>query len=164
MKETWLGIEVYKWYSVWKRNGNNKTLHKLSFTWILLGHPSLIVNYGITLFKIFICDGKSLDIWSEITFLCASSKTWFPTVYPMIYLPKWKFWIWLSPFLQFHSNWSVASSIKLQVIKWNLTHLMTSKYFRQYNAGYTVTIFWRNPIRHLVTKSSALECFIYRPW
>ena len=27
-----------------------------------------------------------------------SHKTWFPTVYLTIYLPKWKFWIWLSPF------------------------------------------------------------------
>ena len=25
-------------------------------------------------------------------------KTWFPNIYPTIYLPKWKFWIWLSPF------------------------------------------------------------------
>ena len=25
-------------------------------------------------------------------------KTWFPNVYPSIYLTKWKFWIWLSPF------------------------------------------------------------------
>ena len=27
-----------------------------------------------------------------------SRKTWFPNVYPTIYLPKWKIWIWLSPF------------------------------------------------------------------
>ena len=28
-----------------------------------------------------------------------SHKTWFPTVYLMIFLPKWKFWIWFT-----HSN------------------------------------------------------------
>ena len=27
-----------------------------------------------------------------------SDKAWFPNIYLTIYLPKWKFWIWLSPF------------------------------------------------------------------
>ena len=50
------------------------------------------------------------------------------------------------------SNWSVASRIKVYVIKQNVTFIMTSNYFRQYIA---VTNFY--PIKRHVTKASALE-------
>ena len=38
---------------------------------------------------------------------------------------------------------------------------MTSNYFWQYIAGYTVANLWRYPIRHRITKSSALELSVY---
>ena len=53
---------------------------------------------GITIFKIFIWGGISLDIRSEITFYGSTAlmnKTKFPTVYLTIYLPKLQFLIWL---------------------------------------------------------------------
>ena len=37
---------------------------------------------------------------------------------------------------------------------------MTSNYFRQYIAGYTVANFWRYPIRRHVTKASAIELHV----
>ena len=58
------------------------------------------IRMGITIYKIFIWGGISSDIHSEITFtasLTQRRKTKFPTVYPTIYLPKWKFWIQLYP-------------------------------------------------------------------
>ena len=47
----------------------------------------------------------------------------------------------LMHFYSFVSNWSVASGIEQQVIQWNVTWLMTSNYFGEYNAGYTVANF-----------------------
>ena len=64
----------------------------------------------------------------------------------------------LMHFCSFISNWSVASCIKPNVIQRFETKLMTSNYFRQYIAGYTVTNFCRYPIRCIDTKESALEC------
>ena len=58
------------------------------------------IRMGITIFKFFIWEGISSDIWSEIKFygsLALRHKSKFPTVYPMIYLPKWKIWTQLSP-------------------------------------------------------------------
>ena len=49
-------------------------------------------------------------------------------------------------FCSLTSNWSIASCIKPRVIKWNMTSLMMSNYFRQYIAVY-----------NHVTKASALE-------
>ena len=43
------------------------------------------IRMGITIFKIFIWGSISSDIWSEIAH---RRKAKFPTVYPMIYLPK----------------------------------------------------------------------------
>ena len=39
-----------------------------------------------------------LNFWPYIRRYTRRRKTKFLTVFPMIYLPKWKFWIWLSPF------------------------------------------------------------------
>ena len=64
-------------------------------------------------------------------------------------------------FCNFHSNWSVATSIKPHIIQWYVTLLMTSNYFRQCIAGYTVANLWRYPIRRHVTKASTLELLIY---
>ena len=47
------------------------------------------IRMGITIFKIFIWGGISSDIRWKSRFI--------RTVYPMIYLPKWKFWKQLSP-------------------------------------------------------------------
>ena len=41
----------------------------------------------------------------------------------------------------FISNWIVASHIKPHVIQQNVMQLMTSNYFPQYIAGYTVPIY-----------------------
>ena len=47
----------------------------------------------------------------------------------------------LMHFCNFLSNQSVESCIKRHVIKRNVTYLVTSNYFLQYIAGYTVTNF-----------------------
>ena len=66
--------------------------------------------------------------------LARRRETKFPTVYPTIYLPKWKFWILLS-----HSNAFLQFRLK-------------------YIAGLTVANFWHYPIRRRVTKARALVC------
>ena len=77
------------------------------FVCFLVSLPHGIMDWYMTchfrgqLSKIFIWGGISSDILSETYFTGTreqSCKTWFLTVYPMTYLLKWKFWIWLSPF------------------------------------------------------------------
>ena len=67
----------------------------------------------------------------------------------------------LMPFCSLSSNWSVASHIKPHFIQRNMTILITSNYYRQSIAGYTVAYFLRYPIKRRVTNSSALESVLH---
>ena len=62
--------------------------------------PSLPVgSIMIIVFKIIFCGGILSDIHQKSSFkatLMCRRKTWFPTVYPTIYLPKWKIVLSLS--------------------------------------------------------------------
>ena len=66
----------------------------------------------------------------------------------------------LMRFYSLVSNWSVASRTETYVIQQNVTYLMTSNYFQQNIAGYTVANFGHHPIRRRVTEASALELTI----
>ena len=66
----------------------------------------------------------------------------------------------LMHFCSFVSNRSIASSIEPHIIQQNVTLLMTSNYFRQYNAGYTIANVWCYPIKGHITKSDALESVV----
>ena len=105
----------------------------------------------------------------SFTVTCEQSrKMEFPTIYQTKYLPKWLFGIWLSLFLKhfysFVSNWSIASRIKTYVNKGNAPLLMTSNYFRQHIAWYTLAHIWCYQIRcsdtkewHIVIQSHSLK-------
>ena len=69
----------------------------------------------------------------------------------------------LMRFYSIASNWSVASRImphKGVRHSTNCGVIMTSNYFWQYIAWYTVTNCWRYPVRRRVTKASTFEWFI----
>ena len=66
------------------------------------------IRMGITIFKTL--SGEVYGLLyvrkSHFTVLLTSHcKTKFPTVCPMIYLPKWKFWVQLSPKWMLHKTW-----------------------------------------------------------
>ena len=48
-----------------------------------------------------------------------SHKKLFPTIYPMIYLDKWKLWIWLSPF-KFCACLLLKSLFHLKLENWRM--------------------------------------------
>ena len=55
----------------------------------------MCMRKGITIFKILLCE---VGWKSRFTApLMRRRKTKFSTIYPSLYLPKWKFWIQLSP-------------------------------------------------------------------
>ena len=66
----------------------------------LQGKSYLYIRMGITVFKIIISGGISLDISRKLRFMasqtcCRTSK--FPTIHPAVYFHKWKFWIQIYP-------------------------------------------------------------------
>ena len=83
----------------------------------------ICIRMGIIMFKIFIWGGLSSDIRSEITFYVKRKP---PTVYPTIYmyLPKWKFWIQLSPKFHPYFIYLIIFTFPLRVFKWTSTFEM----------------------------------------
>ena len=89
-----------------------------------------------------------------------SRKTWFPSIYPMIYLPKWTF-----EYSYPHSNAPRQFCLKLELCKpHNVTCHPTKcdvvndvKMFPAvYHRIYTVANFWRYPIRSHITEWSVV--------